>query len=133
MSEKHKKMCRVLNYFKHFLFFISVVSGVSISAFASLAGIPVGIGSSAVGLKICGITAGIKKYKLIIKKKRQKNDKIVLPGKAKLDTIDVLISKALIDSCISQDEFVSVNNLLREYSEMKEEIKNPQNAVDYAI
>ena len=37
----------------------------------------------------------------------------------KLNTIEVLISKALIDSNISHDEFVSVNNVLREYNEIK--------------
>ena len=36
-----------------------------------LAGIPVGITSSAVGLKICAIAAIIKKYKSIIKKKKK--------------------------------------------------------------
>ena len=36
--------------------------------------------------------------------------------------MEVLISKALIDSYISYDEFVSVNNALRGYHEMKEEI-----------
>ena len=36
-----------------------------------------------------------------------------------LNTIEVLISKALIDSYISHDEFVSVNNVLREYNEIK--------------
>ena len=35
------------------------------------------------------------------------------------NTIEVLISKALIDSYISHDEFVSVNNVLREYNEIK--------------
>ena len=44
--------------------------------------------------------------------------------------IKYLISKALIDSCISHVEFVSVSNLLREY-EMKEEIKNPETLVEY--
>ena len=44
--------------------------------------------------------------------------------KTKLNTIDVLISKALIDSNISHDEFVSVNNVLREWNSMKEKIKN---------
>ena len=47
--------------------------------------------------------------------------------KDKLNTIEVLISKALIDSYISHDEFVSVNNVLREYYEMKEEIKKSWN------
>ena len=41
----------------------------------------------------------------------------------KLNTMEVLISKSLIDTCISHDEFVSVNNVLRKYNEMKEEIK----------
>ena len=39
--------------------------------------------------------------------------------KDKLNRIEVLISKALINSDISHDEFVSVNNVLREYYEMK--------------
>ena len=47
----------------------------------------------------------------------------MLLGKDKLNTIEVLTSKALIDSYISHDKFVSVNNVLREYNEMKEEIK----------
>ena len=40
--------------------------------------------------------------------------------------MQVLISKSLIDSYICHDEFILVNNLLREYNEMKEEIKNPK-------
>ena len=40
----------------------------------------------------------------------------MLLGKTKLYTIEVLISKALIDSYVSHDEFVSVNNKLREYN-----------------
>ena len=78
------------------------------------------------------ITAGIKKYKSIIKKKK-KHDKILVLRKDKLNTIDVLISKALIDSYISHDEFVSVNNVLREYYEMEKEIKNPETSVEYTI
>ena len=37
-------------------------SYVSISAFVSLLCVPVGITSSAVGINICAIIAGIKKY-----------------------------------------------------------------------
>ena len=44
----------------------------------------------------------------------------MLLGKTKLKTIEVLILKPLIDSCISHDEFVSVNNVLRKYNERKE-------------
>ena len=59
-----------MNYIEHSFIAISTMTGyVSISAFASLAGIPIGIASSGVGLKICVVTPGIKKYKSIIKKK----------------------------------------------------------------
>ena len=72
MSKKHKKVYRVLNYIEHLLILISTVTRcVYISSFAFLVGIPIGITSSAIGLKICAITAGIKKYKLIIKKKKK--------------------------------------------------------------
>ena len=45
-------------------------------------------------------------------------------AKSKLNSIEVLISVALMDSLISHDEFVLTNNVLQDYNEMKEEIKN---------
>ena len=64
MSKKHKEVCRVLNYINHSFIVTSTNTGcVSISAFASLVGIPIGIASSTIGLNICVITTGIKKYK----------------------------------------------------------------------
>ena len=61
--------------------------------------------NSAIGSKICGITAGIKTYKSIIKeKKNRKHDKILLLAKFKSNSIEVLISKASIDLNISHDE-----------------------------
>ena len=125
MSKKHKKVCTTLNYIEHFLILGSTITGcVSISSFASLVGIPIVITSSEIGLKIYVITAGIKKYKSIIKKKKKKHNKIVLLAKSKLNSIEVLISKALIDLVIIHDEFVLINNVLKEYNEMKKEIKN---------
>ena len=59
-----------------------------------------------------------------MQKKKKKHDKIVWPAKTKLNTVEVLISKALIDSNINHDEFVSLSNVLREYGNIKEEIKN---------
>ena len=125
MSRKHKKVCTTLNYIKHFLILASTITGcISISGFASLIVIPIGITSSAIGLKICAIIAGIKTYKSIIKKKKKKHDKKVMLAKSILNRIEVLISQALIDSNISHDEFDLINNVLKEYDEMKEEIKN---------
>ena len=48
----------------------------------------------------------------------------MLLGKDKLNAIEVLISQTLIDLYISHDGFVSVNNVLREYNKVKEQIKN---------
>ena len=63
MSKKYKKVCTTLNYIEHFLILASTITGcVSISAFASLVGIPIGITSSTIGLNICAITARIKKH-----------------------------------------------------------------------
>ena len=48
----------------------------------------------------------------------------MLLAKSKLNSIEVLISKALIDSVVSHDEFILIINVLKEHNEMKEKIKN---------
>ena len=58
---------------------------------------------------------------------------IMLLGKTKLDTTEVLISKTLINSYIRHDEFLSVNNLLGDYNEIKEKRKNPETSVECFI
>ena len=127
MSKKRKKKfkkCGVLNYIDHSLIAIYTITGcVSISAFASLVGIPIGITSSAIGLKICAITAAFKKYKSITERRKKKHDIIVLLAKSKLNSIEVLISKTLIDSVISHDGFVLINNVLKGHDKMKGKIK----------
>ena len=118
----YKKTFKYLNV-EHLLILASTITSyVSISAFASLLFVPVGITSSAVGTQLCAITAGIKKYKSIVKKKNKNYDKSVLPEKDKLNTIEVQIFKGLINSYICHDEFVSVNNLFREYNEIEKKI-----------
>ena len=54
-------------------------------------------------------------------------------GKDKLNAIEVLICKTLVDLDNSQDKFVFVNNMLRKYNEMKEEIKDPKTSAEYII
>ena len=72
MIKKHENVCRFLNYFEYSLDLVSTISGyVSISAFASLFGVAVGIVSSTVALKICPKIAGLKNYESLIKKKRK--------------------------------------------------------------
>ena len=72
ISEKHKKVCKVLNDFEYFHVLISAVSDcVSISAFTSLIYVSVDIAGSAVGTENCPIISRIQKWKLIIKKKNK--------------------------------------------------------------
>ena len=73
------------------------------------------------------MAAGIENYKSIIKKKKKKHDKIVLLAKSKFNNIEVFISKVLIDSNVSHDKFALINNAVKEFYEMKVEIKNSNN------
>ena len=104
---------------EHLLILTSTITGcASISAFASVVDIP------AIVLKFFAKMAGIKKYKSIIKKNRKIHDKIVFLPKPKLNKIEVLTSKPLTNSNISHHELISINNVLKEYDEIKEKIRS---------
>ena len=62
----------------------------------------------------------MKKYNSIMKKKSKKHDKIEFLAKTKLNSIEVLISKDLIDSYMIHDEFASINHAIKDYNEFKE-------------
>ena len=57
----------------------------------------------------------------------------MLLAKTKLNTIDMLVFKVLFDSYINHDQFDSVINVLWEYNEMREEIRNPKNDMEYTL
>ena len=72
MSRKHKKVCTTLTYIEHsFILASTITECISVSTFASLLGIPIGITSSVIGLQIWVTAAGIKKYRSIFKKKKE--------------------------------------------------------------
>ena len=52
------------------------------------------------------------------------NDKIVLLAKSKLNSIEVLISKTLMNLNISHNELVLINNVHIKYDGTKETIKH---------
>ena len=88
MSKTHKNVSTTLTYIEHFLILASTITGcVSISAFLSLVDILVEITSSAIGLNIWAIIAGIEKFQLIIKKKKKKHDKMIILAKSKLNRV----------------------------------------------
>ena len=126
MIKKLKKASAFLNYIEHFLILAFTIAwGISISHFSPLIGIPIGIKSSAVGLEICTITTGIKNCKLIFKEKKKEHVKTVLLVKSKSNS--KWISKAFINTIISHDKFVILNNVQKKYEEMKEQIKKSNN------
>ena len=97
-DQKVQKVSYNSHYIEHFLILASTIIGcISTSAFSSLLGIPRGVRSSALRLKICATAAGVTKYKSIIKKKKKKHNK------------KVLLAKSIV---------------LKEYDNMEEEIKN---------
>ena len=57
-------------------------------------------------------------YDSIIKKNKKRHDKILSLAKSKLKNVKVVISRALIDSNISHDEFVLICNVPEEFDDM---------------
>ena len=59
-----------------------------------------------------------------MRNKKKKHDKILVLAKSKLNSIEGLVSKALIDMEISYEEFITVLEEKEKYEKMKENVKN---------
>ena len=103
-SKKLNKYIAVFDYIDQALIVLSATSGgVSIISFTSIIGAPVGIASASFTL-IFSLTTGIvKKLLNITRNKKKKHDKILILAKSKLNSIETLISQALIDMKISHE------------------------------
>ena len=99
-------------------------SGVSIISFTCIIGAPVGKESASFTL-IFSLTTGIfKKLLNITRKKKKKHDKILMLAKSKLNSIETLISQALIEMEISHEEFIRILNKKDKYDKIKNNIIN---------
>ena len=78
-------------------------SRASIISFASIIGVPVGIASASLTLIFSLTTEIVKKLLNITKNKKKKHDKILMLAKSKLNSIETLISQALIYLDISHE------------------------------
>ena len=95
----------------------------SIAPYASVVGTPAGIAGSSLTL-IFTIGTGINKSLLkLTKKRKKKHNKIIALAKNKLNTIDTLLSSALNDSEISQEEFTNIIAEKNIYENIIENIK----------
>ena len=96
----------------------------SIISFASTIDAPVGIASASFTLTFSLATWIIKKLLDITRRKRKKYDKILMIAKSKLNSINTLISQALIDINISHEEFITILKEKDRYEIMKENLIN---------
>ena len=101
-SKKLSKYVTAFDYIDKILIVVSATSVVRA---------PVGIGSASFTL-IFSLTTGItKKLLSITRNKKKKHDQILMLAKSKLDSIEALVSQALINMEISHEEF---NSIIRE-------------------
>ena len=97
-SNKWSKYVAVFDYIDQAWIFLSVASGgVSFISFTSIAEAPVRIASASFTLLFSLTTVIVKKLLNIARKKKKKHDKILMLAKSKLNSIENLISQALID------------------------------------
>ena len=124
-SKKLSKYVAAFDYIDKVLIVLSTTSGgVSIILFMRVVGAPVGIASASFTL-IFSLTTGIvKKLLNITRNKKKKHDKILMLAKSKLNSIETLISQALIDMDISHEEFVTILNEKDKYEKMKDNLKS---------
>ena len=108
-SKKLSKYIAVFDYIDQALIALSATSSeVSIISFTSIVGEPVGIASASFTL-FFSLTIGIvKKLLNITRNKKKKRDKILMLAKSKLNSMQTLISQALIDMNISHKGFVTI-------------------------
>ena len=120
-SKKLSKYVPTSDYIDKILIVLSAASsGDCIISSGSVVGAPVRI-ASAIFTLIFSLTTGIiKKLLSITRNKKKKHDKIIMFAKSKLNSIETLISQALVDMEISHEEFVAIFKEKDKYEKMKE-------------
>ena len=125
MQQKIKQVCCVFDYIDQTLIVLSAASGgLSIISFTSAVGAPVGIASASLDLSFSLTTGIVKKLLNITRKKKKKQDKILMLAKSKHNSIEILISQALIDIEVSHEEFITILNEKDKDEKMKVNLRS---------
>ena len=123
-----KKLSKYITAFDYLEKIINVLSattgGVSIISFTSIFGAPVGIASASFTLIFTLATGILKKLLNITRNKKKKHDEILMLAKTKLNSIETIISQALIDMVISHEEFITILNEKDKYEKMKDNLRS---------
>ena len=115
----------LFDYIDKILIVLNATScGVCIISSANVVAAPVGIASASFTLIFSLTTGIIKKLLSITRNKKKKHDKILMLAKSKLNSIETLVSQALIDMEISHEEFNAIIREKQKYERMKENVRN---------
>ena len=107
----------------------TVITGeISIAAFASGVGLPVGTALSGTSLLLSLATAIARKSFKIFTVKQEKHDAIKLLAQSKLDSIANIISQAMQEEDISPTEFHKVLQEVEKHRRLKADIRNQTKA-----
>ena len=128
MSKNRSKYIADFDYIDKTLIILSATSGgISIISFTSIIRIPAGIASGSFTLIFSLTTGIIKKLLKGTRKKTKKHNEIAMLAKSKLNSIETLISQALIVLDINHEELKTIVNEKEKYEQMKENIRNTKN------
>ena len=124
ISKNISKCIASLDFFDKSLNVLSILVGsISIASFATVIGAPAEIVKASCGLTF-SITSGfVKKFLKTIRNKKKKHNKTVMLARSKLNSIEIKISKALMDNEISHEDFETIINEEKKYRELKESIR----------
>ena len=123
--KKLSKYVTAFYYINKILILLSATSsGVSIISFTSVVGEPAGIASASFTLIFSLTTGMIKKLLSITRNKKKKHDKVLMLATSKLDSIETLVSPALVGVEISHEEFNAIIRERKKYERMKENVRN---------
>ena len=103
---------------------ITTTEGICIISHATLVGAPVGIASAGFTIFFSLATGIIKKLLKTTREKKKKHDKILMLAKSKLNSIESLVFRALIDMKISNEEFITILKEKDKDEKMKEDVGN---------
>ena len=126
IAKKKMKQCNTITYIVDTgLITSTVITGrISIAAFASGLGLPVGIALSRTSLLLSLATVITLNSFKIFTVKQEKHDAVKLLPKSKLDSIANIISQAMQDEDISPIEFNKVLQEVEKYRRLQADIRN---------
>ena len=125
ISKKLSKYIAAFDYVDKIFIVLSASFGtLSAVSHATVVGIPVGLAGASLTVVFSLTTGIVNKLLNVTRKEKKKHNKIVILAKSELNSIETLMSQALIDLYITREEFKKIANEKEKYQQMKESIRN---------